>query len=404
VRPALSRTVMVNSGWEALGCLLRECARDDPEEVARFAGHRSLSAPEIHALVQRRVRFIGSEDQRWATPARTLAAGFGDCGNSSRAIMSLASYSGVPSRHRVFTRTYRDPGPLGARWTAPEHVAAELHDGRAWRWAEAAIPARFGEPSLAAASRLGIMTTLKEDPRAFVPSATATTPAPTPAARAPHVRGLVDSTATPVSPADMWQSMTNAWYNLFGSNPTSAQLMVLMAQWGLETGNGASMIQYNVGNFKSTAGDGLDYTTFRTREVINGEDVYLDQNFKAYPDLDSGVAAYLASLAPPSGRFSSAWPYVLSGDLDGFAQALKNAGYYTASEESYAAGLHARASQFEALDLPDPSVDVTTTPGFALVIGAATAGLYYYAWQEGLVPSPMTLLRTAESLVRGVFA
>jgi hypothetical protein len=43
---------------------------------------------------------------------------------------------------------------------------------------------------------------------------------------------------------------------------------------------------------------------------------------------------------------------VLSGDVDGFAQALKDQGYYTADEAQYAAGLEARYASLDAV-IPD---------------------------------------------------
>jgi hypothetical protein len=204
----------------------------------------------------------------------------------------------------------------------------------------------------------------------------------------------------------------DAWTSQFGTPPTSDQLMVLLAQWGLETGNGASMIQYNVGNFKHVDGDGLDWTTFETTEVdSDGDTETLDQNFKAWPDLASGVAYYLGAMAPPSGRFAAAWPAVLAGDTDQFAFLLKQQGYYTADESAYAAGLNARKSQFEALDLPDPQVSdageaVASNLPTILLLVAAGAGATWVAVDQGWIPDPLpaaaALASSAWSSVKGL--
>jgi Transglutaminase-like superfamily len=398
MRPAIEDcrgkcTRSAHDTWQALGQLATAIAQDDPTELSPYVP--ALTTPqEIHAFVQRRVRFLDGPVQRWARPERTIRGGYGDCGNSTRATISLARLAGLPSRLRWFTSSVRGVGPLGARPRPfPVHVVAEIGDlANRWHWAEASIPARFGEHPLRAAARLGIMADLKEDKRSIlVPDDTPTTPA----LRKPRIGQVqVPSTATPVTPTDMWSAMGDAWLTQFGTPPTHDQLMVLLAQWGLETGNGASMIQNNVGNFKHVDGDGLDWTTFETTEVVNGETETLDQNFKAWPDLDSGVAYYMQSLAPPSGRFAAAWPAVLAGDTDQFAYLLKQQGYYTADEATYAAGLDARKQQFEALDLPDPALasvgDVASSNlPTILLLAAAGAGATWVAVDQGWIPDPI---------------
>ena len=50
----------------------------------------------------------------------------------------------------------------------------------------------------------------------------------------------------------------------------------------------------------------------------------------------------------------AAWPFVIDADPRGFVHALATRGYFTAPENAYLAGLEARLSQLEAMDLPDP--------------------------------------------------
>jgi hypothetical protein len=157
----------------------------------------------------------------------------------------------------------------------------------------------------------------------------------------------VPPTPTPVSAAQMYAALSAAWPSVIGGQPSRESLLVLLAQWSLETGGGASMIQWNVGNFKASSAAPL-YTTYLTTEYVNGQPVKMTANFAAWPSLQAGVTAYLSAM---QGQFGSAWQYVLSGDVDGFAQALSDAGYYTAPEATYAAGLEAR---YNALDAQIP--------------------------------------------------
>ncbi len=163
---------------------------------------------------------------------------------------------------------------------------------------------------------------------------------------------LVAATKTPCSPVDFWPVLADCFGVQAGQAPPRGQLLILAAQWCLETANGRSMVQYNVGNVKHVDGDGLDWTSFTTTEYIDGQPHIMTQLFKAYPDLRSGVEAYLHMFL--GGRYSNAWPFVLDADPRGFVHALAVRGYFTAPENAYLAGLEARLSQLEALDLPDP--------------------------------------------------
>ena len=315
MRAARVTAIEVKDGWAALGTLRALIARDDPMELRRFNKGR-LSPAEIHAYVQERVHYIHGPVQRWATPRRTLEAGFGDCGNSARAVIALSRFHGYPARLRVFTRTDRAPGIIGRSLTSPVHVAAQIADRGAWRWAECVIPASYGEHPLVAAHRLGMKTTIDEVPapgegrrggvlprpiggpwpfgRRFPERVTAIGRSFTRARGAwPFYRGVmaqyredvprqslhlhvmqggrwvishadavnpdrgshvehlirdvvlpmqrigamqIAATPTPVTPADQYQALADAWYASRSDAPTKAQLLILLAQWALETG------------------------------------------------------------------------------------------------------------------------------------------------------------------------
>jgi hypothetical protein len=181
------------------------------------------------------------------------------------------------------------------------------------------------------------------------------TPTPDPGGggvTAPALPGETSATRTPVSISDMHNALSNAWDGVVGSEPTDMAVLTLMAQWHLETAGGASMYNFNVGNFKHTASNGSpagSYMPLPTTENVNGVSTPMTLNFAAYDTLDAGVTAYLSAM---HGRFGQAWPDVLTGDLDAFAQHLHDQGYYTGFPptpqdprtpvEKYAAGLKSR--------------------------------------------------------------
>lgn len=174
-------------------------------------------------------------------------------------------------------------------------------------------------------------------------------------------------TVTPVTATDMIGALRRAWFARFGGAPADRSLFVLVAQWALETGWGRGMHAYNVGNIKSVAGDGRDYTYFACDEVLDGKIVWYYPDapacrFRAYPSLDGGVADYLATVHE---RFDKAWIAVVAGDPAGYARLLKEERYYTAPEEAYARGLVSIVDELERV-APHASrsgIDLHTTLG-----------------------------------------
>lgn len=173
------------------------------------------------------------------------------------------------------------------------------------------------------------------------------------------------------APDEVARAFVAAWWGKFKSAPTHKIIAMELSQWGIETGHGKSMRNYNIGNIKSREGDGKDYVFFECNELLpqaqalrllaaakprtdgkEGLDVKITKNgvngapavvwfypshaacrFRAYDTLDLGAADYLALI---HARFQKAWPFILSGDPDGYARALKAQGYYTADVEEYA--------------------------------------------------------------------
>lgn len=175
----------------------------------------------------------------------------------------------------------------------------------------------------------------------------------------------VPAVKTVVGPQHLYAVLRAAWRTQVQTEPRRTSLLVLLAQWSLETGGGGACIAWNLGNIKHVPGDGHDYALFRTWEILRGQRVELDQTFRAYATLEEGAADYLATIR---GRFGYAWPAVENGDVEDFAHKLKLRGYYTAPERDYAAGLRAR---YTALDA---QIEDDTAPKLADVLGAARAG------------------------------
>jgi hypothetical protein len=143
---------------------------------------------------------------------------------------------------------------------------------------------------------------------------------------------------TPCSPPELYTALRTAWATVCAPDPvTRPSLLVLMAQWAIETGWGHYCHRWNIGNYKHVPGDGRQWTMFPCGETVDGKNVMHyppDPTcaFLAYDTLDEGAADYLGHLR---GRFARAWPAVLAGDIGQFCHLLKIENYYTASEAQY---------------------------------------------------------------------
>ncbi len=149
----------------------------------------------------------------------------------------------------------------------------------------------------------------------------------------------VDARRTPASMGDIRAALARALESSTGQPPRSGTVDVLAAQVSLETARGSSMYNFNFGGIKGASPQG-DTAHYNTREVIDGRSVTLDQGFRAYGSIDEGARDYVSVLRT---RFPQAFSQALSGNIDGFASALKQSHYYTAPEQEYAAGLRSAA-------------------------------------------------------------
>jgi hypothetical protein len=167
--------------------------------------------------------------------------------------------------------------------------------------------------------------------------------------------GLVQPERTQVSMPEIQAALSRAYTRVTGSAPSATTLRTLTAQAAVETGNGSSMYNFNFGGVKGAGPGGLSARCL-THEVIGGKDLVVHQDFRAYSSLDEGALDYVTMMVH---RFGGAMQVAATGDLDGFAHALKQAGYYTAPEASYATALKSAAG---APTTPADTVSLTNRP------------------------------------------
>jgi hypothetical protein len=197
----------------------------------------------------------------------------------------------------------------------------------------------------------------------------------------------LDDVLTQVSKEEMFVALWRAWIDAFETTPMRNSILLLIAHWALETGWGKSMHCFNVGNVKSREGDGRDFCFFACGEEVPKAtadawlhaapslvhvkrwyvrdeqmlaSVWIEPDhaacrFRAFRTLEEGATDYLALLRR---RFSTAWPFVCTGDPVGFVRALKQARYFTADAGVYAASVRSIFSKLQT----ELHVDVSALP------------------------------------------
>jgi hypothetical protein len=150
---------------------------------------------------------------------------------------------------------------------------------------------------------------------------------------------------------------------------------VFWAHFAGETGDGYHCYGHNLGNVKWTQGCGLDYHALNgvwegfppataaaliargearpdpsadhakavgapTKQSVIFTSAHPMSWFRDYPSLDIGMRTFVESKR--SGRYATAWDYLLRGDAEGYARELGRLKYYTASPDAYAASMKAK--------------------------------------------------------------
>ena len=210
-----------------------------------------------------------------------------------------------------------------------------------------------------------LLTTLPmRVPSVATPPVTTTQPTST-------TRTAVPLQRTVASPSAIRGALTRAVQQVTGQAPRPSLVAVLNAQVSLETGGGRSMFNYNFGGIKGTGPSGLTATA-PTHEVSNGATVATRAGFRAYTSIDEGARDYVSLIAR---RYPEAFQAAAGGDVDGFAHALHQGGYYTATEVSYANGLRGALGMPQRADSgSDPATGAPTNAVASLAVGADASG------------------------------
>jgi hypothetical protein len=165
---------------------------------------------------------------------------------------------------------------------------------------------------------------VKADP-AFDALLTARTKAvATAPALVPPVRTRLDGTQA----AD---ALRAAWTKVTGEAPNEQTVAILTAQWAHETGNGASMYNYNFGGIKGMGPSGLAVSQ-HTKEGFGASERNITDRFRAYRTAEEGATDYVQLITQ---RFPEAARSAQNGDPAGFVAGLKQRGYFTGDPAAY---------------------------------------------------------------------
>jgi hypothetical protein len=159
-------------------------------------------------------------------------------------------------------------------------------------------------------------------------------------------------------------------------------LALITAQWAHETGNGASMYNYNFAGIKGTGPSGLSVAQ-HTREGWGDTERRIVDNFRAYRSAEEGATDYVKLL---SKRYPEAVEGAKQGDPAAFVRGLKSRGYFTGNEGAYRTSVSSIASRYlgeplSADGAAPPTLDYRPAPSLGAPLDLQ--GLY-----AQMTPSP----------------
>jgi peptidoglycan hydrolase-like protein with peptidoglycan-binding domain len=184
---------------------------------------------------------------------------------------------------------------------------------------------------------------------------------------------------TPMTGEDVTKAISSGYQQVTKKIPTPQVLNLIVSQGAFETGNfGKGIHNFNFANKKFSSGD-PHFQYFRCNEVIDGVNQFFDPpdahcKFAAYANPGQAGEAFVRLL---QGR-PVWWNGLQTGNPTAFAAALKQGGYFTGDETSYAAGLERYAKDYLALAekyaIPIGIAGLSST---ILALGAGGAYLLY---------------------------
>lgn len=136
-------------------------------------------------------------------------------------------------------------------------------------------------------------------------------------------------------------ALRSAWTHVTGEPPSEHTVAILTAQWAHETGNGASMYNYNFGGIKGTGPSGLSVSQ-RTKEGFGATEHTITDRFRAYRTAEEGATDYVKLLTQ---RFPEAVQAAKAGDPAGFVSGLKQRGYFTGDAGAYTRSVSSLTAQ-----------------------------------------------------------
>lgn len=159
--------------------------------------------------------------------------------------------------------------------------------------------------------------------------------------RAAAAATLVAPTRTRLDGTQAAAALRSAWTNVTGQPPSQQTVAVLTAQWAHETGNGASMYNYNFGGIKGASPDGFSVSQ-RTHEGFGATERAITDRFRAYRTAEDGATDYVKLLVH---HFPEAAESATKGDPVGFVQGLKQRGYFTGDPTAYTRSVSSLTAQ-----------------------------------------------------------
>lgn len=153
---------------------------------------------------------------------------------------------------------------------------------------------------------------------------------------------LAPAERTPHTPAEVCEALLSALTRRLGTVPNPRTLAILMGQWAIETGHGASCWNNNLPNIRAPGTRGAvlccQIPGGHVSEVIGGREYFfgppsVGSTFRAFETLEAGADFYVDFLQR---RFARAWPAVLRGDPDAYIDALHQPPpFFTADVNTY---------------------------------------------------------------------
>lgn len=153
---------------------------------------------------------------------------------------------------------------------------------------------------------------------------------------APTVTGEQPARRTRMTPVEAVRYLSSAYAQLTGHPPSDRVLGVLLGQWGLESGTGTRMYNFNYGGVKiPRRGWEGGRVRLATHETIRGQRVNTEAWFQAYGTPEEGAIHYLRNILDNYGEALAAVDR--SGNPEDYGRHMGR--YHTGDNSEYAAGI-----------------------------------------------------------------